>query len=124
MVNVNDLLASHSDIIDSFHEAGVHIDSFFGSTNKNKIGAPSKFAISFGDGVDISLLQKIVRLTKPLGAKSISYSESDRSEGMIYVGSYGYDAEDRQHYDLNDSIYEKIMEKNLSLSKLKYLMSA
>lgn len=124
LVSVNDLLPSHSIIVDSLHEAGIHIDSFFGSTNEDKISAPSKFAISFGDGVDISLIQKIVKIIKPLGAKSISYSDSDMSEGKIYIGSYGYDDKYRLHHDLNGSTYDKIMEKNLSLPKLKYLMSA
>jgi len=123
MVRINDLLPSYSSIVDSLNEAGIEIQGIFGSSNDPPAEEPAVFAISFGEGVEVELLQKIITICRPLGATHVSYVDSDIAGGKIYIGSYGYKFEDRKQPELNDLVYEFIMSKHISISKLKYLLN-
>ncbi|EGR2288344.1 hypothetical protein D0815_22990 [Vibrio parahaemolyticus] len=121
-VLVNDLLPQYSQVLDGLKEAKVSISDVFGSTNKNKVSIPRVFSISFGDEVDVKVLQKIIEVCTPLGATTLIYAKDDYAEGKIYIGSYGYEVEDRNQFKIDNESYKQLMDNHLSLSKLKYLV--
>ncbi|EHN67973.1 hypothetical protein [Aliivibrio fischeri] len=121
-IQLNDLLPNYSEIIDRLKAENITISSEFGSSNPEKIEPPKLFMISFGSNVNIPVLQKIIEICKPLGAAVLSYVDDEYSTDNIYIGSYGYEIIDRKQYVLDESSYSQLLDKNMTLSKLKYLV--
>lgn len=122
-IQLNDLLPSYSQIVDRLKAVNIPIASEFGSSNPGKVEPPKIFMISFGSNVNIPVLQNIIDICKPLGATAISYVEDAYARDDIYIGSYGYEVSDRKYCEINESSYSQLLDKNLSLSKLKYIVT-
>ncbi|MFZ3518959.1 hypothetical protein L2D39_10950 [Vibrio harveyi] len=122
-IHLNDLLPSYSQIVDRLKAVNIPIANEFGSSNPDKVEPPRIFMISFGSNVNIPVLQSIIEICKPLGVTALSYVEGEYARDNIYIGSYGYEVSDRKQYEINESSYSQLLDKNLSLSKLKYIVT-
>ncbi|HFD4045292.1 TPA: hypothetical protein ACQJOT_004489 [Vibrio parahaemolyticus] len=120
-VQVNDLLPKFSKIFKAFEACGVKVESTFGSTSKEP-KVPSKFAISIGDDFDLDVFRKVLPIAYENGAEIINFVSQPLAYGQIYVGSYGYEAQNRVNHSLDDELVLKLTQEAKSLDDIKRLL--
>lgn len=89
-VQINDLLPRYRELRTELEKKQIMIESTFGSSSVGK-PHPSLFVVAIGADADLSVADKIIKVSKNFGLDGISYAKDEINRGDIYVGAYGYD---------------------------------
>jgi hypothetical protein len=126
-IEVNDLLPRFTDLVKALAKEGIHPSKTFGSTNEEP-KVPERFVIAVGDGVPVSLVQRVVRAAMPYGLDGIQMAGAgareihDMHNKRLYLGSYNLDG--RNSVKLAPEIVEQIMSPSLTEKGLRELLAS
>jgi len=124
-IEVNDLLPRFTDLVKALAKEGIHPSKTFGSTNEEP-KVPERFVIAVGNGVPVSLVQRVVRAAMPYGLDGIQMAGAQENHDMhnkrLYLGSYNLDG--RNSVELAPEIVEQIMFPSLTEKGLRELLAS
>ncbi|MBO2583582.1 hypothetical protein [Shewanella algae] len=122
LISINDLLPSYSNIVDALEQKGIELTQTFGSSGSSDV--PDKFVVSCGNNINVEEFQYVLSACRKFGAKYVSFSDGSMHENRIYIGSYSYkNTKNAKLIEIDDSLNNDLFDHNLSMPKLKYLLT-
>ena len=117
-VKVNELLLSFYDICDELSKSGLMNFKGFEITNK-KIKPPTKLVMSFGMGIPIRVLQKVIAILVNFQLEFIDFVDYrqevyDSYLSTIEIGTYANNDRNLSLIEVNETLLMKLLDQSIS----------
>ncbi|MBE9607927.1 hypothetical protein INR99_01050 [Chitinilyticum litopenaei] len=115
IITINSSIKNLKEISEKLAKESIYISDKFDSKFDD-----DHYHLSFGDGVNIETLRKVISVCKENGLSSLSFSKNTAAISKIYIGSMGYKRADRLILRAdNTTLNDLLANKSLNLKMLK-----